>query len=73
MTRTKAWARSVVISAGSPCERIAIASNAVSGLQITLLRHEHVNDLPVLIDGPVDVPVGAKNLIHVTQPGDIHG
>src|ERR1039458_2004820 len=31
--------------------------------QITLLRHEHVDDLPVLVNGPIDVPPG---------PGDLH-
>ena len=31
--------------------------------QITLLGHEHVDDLPVLVNGPIDVPPG---------PGDLH-
>jgi hypothetical protein len=31
--------------------------------QITLPGHEHVDDLPVLVNGPIDVPPG---------PGDLH-
>ncbi len=31
--------------------------------QITLRGHEHVDDLPVLVNGPIDVPPG---------PGDLH-
>jgi len=33
------------------------------GLQVTLLGHEHVDDLPVSVNGPVDVSPG---------PGDLH-
>jgi len=32
-------------------------------VQVTLLRHVHVDDLPELVNGPIDVPPG---------PGDLH-
>ena len=48
--------------------RLAVRADCIGeeprgGLQVTPLGHEHVDDLPVLVNGPVDVP---------PDPGDLH-
>ena len=61
-TRTRVWARSVVISG-----RLAMGGDRRSeelrgGLEVSLPGHEHIDDLPVLVDDPVDVSPGPRDL-----------
>ena len=39
-----------------------IGEECRSGPQVTLLGHEHINDLPILVNGPVDVSPGTGDL-----------
>jgi hypothetical protein len=55
IARAKAGARSVVTSAGAPWMSMALAKNRVAAFVIALLRHEHVDDLALLVDGSIDV------------------
>ena len=57
-TRTSAWARSVVIPAGAPWGLVAPAKNFVAAVKSPFPGFEHVDDLPGLVDGAVDVSPG---------------
>src|SRR5665213_4625886 len=56
-----------VSSVGGDLSRLAMGADRIGeersrSIQVTLLRQEHVDDLPILVNGPVNVAPGTGNL-----------